>query len=69
MCPGVGLLDHMATLVLVSQGPSMLFSTVAAPIYILNNSHSHTFFFLECISAAIFPLKHDYLNVLEITRF
>ena len=62
MCPGVGLLDHTATLVFISQGPSMLFSIVEAPIYILNNSHSHTFFFIECISAAIFPLKSDYFK-------
>ena len=34
---GVGLLDHMATLFLVFWGTSMLFSIVAAPIYIPTN--------------------------------
>ena len=34
ICPGVGLLDHMATLFLVFWGTSILFSIVAAPIYI-----------------------------------
>ena len=36
--PGVGLLDHMITLFLVFKGLSMLFSIVAAPIYIPTNS-------------------------------
>ena len=35
-CPGVGLLDHMATLAL--WGTSMLFSTVAAPAYVPTSS-------------------------------
>ena len=34
ICPGMGLLDHMVTLVLVFYGTSILFSLVAAPIYI-----------------------------------
>ena len=34
MCPRVGLLDHMETLFLVLRGASILFSIVAAPIYI-----------------------------------
>ena len=33
ICPGVGLLDHMATLVLGFQGTSILFPTVATQIY------------------------------------
>jgi len=38
-CPGGGLLDHMATLFLVFLGgTSVLFSIVAAPIYIPTNS-------------------------------
>ena len=35
---GVELLDHMVTLFLVFRGTSVLFSIVAAPIYILTNS-------------------------------
>ena len=35
---GVGLLDHMVALFLVFKETSILFSTVAAPIYILINS-------------------------------
>ena len=33
ICPGVGLLDHMVT-IFRFKGPSILFSIVAAPIYI-----------------------------------
>ena len=36
--PGVGLLDHVATLFLVISGTSILFSTVAASVYIPTNS-------------------------------
>ena len=36
--PGVGLLDHMATLFFVFGGTSILFSIVAAPVYIPTNS-------------------------------
>ena len=32
--PGVGLLDHMVALLLVFKGSFILFSIVAAPIYI-----------------------------------
>ena len=38
ICPGVGLLDHMAILFLVFWGASILFSMVAAPIYFPTNS-------------------------------
>ena len=38
VCPGVGLLDHMVTLFLSFYGTSILFSMMAAPVYILNNS-------------------------------
>ena len=39
MCSSdLGLLDHMATLFLVFWGTSMLFSIVAAPIYIPTDS-------------------------------
>ena len=34
ICPGVELLDHMATLFIVFKGTSILFSIVATPIYI-----------------------------------
>ena len=37
-CPGLGLLDYMATLSLVFWGVSILFSIVAVPIYIPTNS-------------------------------
>ena len=56
----------MATLDLASQGPPMSFSIVAAPLYLLNSTH--IFFFIEHISVAIFPPKHDYLNVLEMAK-
>ena len=38
ICPGVGLLDHTATLFLVFWGTSIPLSIVAAPIYIPNSS-------------------------------
>ena len=38
ICPGVGLQDHIVTLFLVSLGTCILFSIVAAPIYISTNS-------------------------------
>ena len=38
LCPGVELLDHMATLFLVFWGTSIMFSLLAAPIYIPTNS-------------------------------
>ena len=34
ICPGVGLLDHMVAQFLLFWGNSVLFSTVAAPVYI-----------------------------------
>ena len=38
MCPGVGLLDHTVALFLDFERNSLLFSIVAAPIYIPTNS-------------------------------
>ena len=38
ICQGVGLLDRMATLLLVFKGISILLFMVAAPIYIPANS-------------------------------
>ena len=40
ICSGVGLQDHMVTLFLGSEVSSLLFSLVAAPIYIPTNSYS-----------------------------
>ena len=37
ICPGVGLLDHTVTLFLVFEEASILFSVVAAPVYIPTN--------------------------------
>ena len=37
-CPGVGWLDPVVALFLVFSGHSMLFSIMAVPIYILNDS-------------------------------
>ena len=38
ICPGVGLLAHVVALFLVLEGTSILFSIVAAPIYIPTSS-------------------------------
>ena len=40
ICPGLWLLDHVATLFWVFWGTSILFSIVAAPIYLPSNSVS-----------------------------
>ena len=47
ICPGVGLLDHMVVLFLVFLGTSILFSIVAAPIYIPTNGVGGVPFLLE----------------------
>ena len=44
------LLDHMATLFLVFWGPSILFTTMAAPVYICSNS-AGGFSFLHTLSS------------------
>ena len=46
VCPGVELLDHMVTLFSVFKGTSILFSIVAAPIYITTNNVRGFPFFL-----------------------
>ena len=38
ICPGVGLLDHMATLLSVFWGTSILLSVLTTPIYIPTNT-------------------------------
>ena len=45
--PGVGLQDHMVALFLVFKGTSILFSIVAAPVYIPTNSVWRFFFLWE----------------------
>ena len=52
ICPGVGLQDHMLTLVLVFKGASMLFSIVSVPIYTPTNSVGG-FPFLHTLSVLI----------------
>ena len=51
--PGVELLDHMVVLFLVFCGTSMLFSTVASPIYIPANSVGVFHFFLTSSSTFV----------------
>ena len=55
--PGVELLDHMVLLFLVFGGTSILFSTVAAPIYIPTNS------------VQAFPFLHILANVCCLWSF
>ena len=50
ICPGVGLLDHMVTLFLAFEGTSIVFSILAAPIYIPTNSIGR-FPFLHTLSS------------------
>ena len=51
ICPGVGLLDHMASLLLVFLRNSILFSIVAAPIYIPTSSVRMMVLFLHTLSS------------------
>ena len=51
--PGVGFLDHMATLFLVFWGTTILFSIVAAPMYIPTNRVGR-FPFLHTLSSICF---------------
>ena len=50
ICTGVGLLDHIISLILVFKGTSILFSIVAAPNYIPTNSIGE-FPFLHTLSS------------------
>ena len=50
ICTGVGWLDHVVALFLVSLGISILFSIVAVPIYIPTN-HVGRFPFLHTLSS------------------
>ena len=54
----VGLLDHMVALFLIFWGPSVLFSTVAASIYIPNNS-AQGFPFVHILANTCHPCLFD----------
>ena len=49
-CPGMGLLDHVAALVLVFKGTSISFSIVTVPVYIPSDSVGE-FPFLHILSS------------------
>ena len=54
ICPEVGLLDHMVALFLVFYGNSILFSTMAVPVYIpTNNAGGFPF---------LYTLRHIYFK-------
>ena len=55
--PGVELLGHMTVLFSVVSGTSVLFSTVAAPIYIPTNS------------VQVFPFLHILINMCSLWYF
>ena len=57
--PGVELLGHMVTLFLVFQGTSILFATVAKPIYISTNSVGGFPFFISSAAFVICRLFDD----------
>ena len=57
MYPGVGLLGHMVVLFLVFWETSVLFATVAAPIYIPTNS------------VPVFPFLHILANISYLCFF
>ena len=76
---GVEMLDHMVVLLLIFQGTSILFSTVAAPIYIPTNSvrgfpffhilanicYLQTFFFFKVKLFLVFNSKISLLGALQ----
>ena len=75
LCPGVGLLDHMVTLIFSLLRISILFSIVAAPIYILTNSVggfpflstlARNFFFLDFLMMAILISVGWYLIIILV---
>ena len=62
ICPGVGFLDYMVVLFLIFKGTSILFSIVAAPIYIPINSVGGFFFStpsLAFIICRLFDNRHS----------
>ena len=63
ICPGVGLLNHMATLFLFFGVSPMLFSLVAIPIYISTNG-KRGFPFLHTLSSMLFV---DFLMMTILT--
>ena len=66
ICPGVGLLDHMATLFLVFWGTSILFSIAAASIYIPTNSiRGLPFLHILLPTLVIFHLSDNFLTSLR----
>ena len=64
--PGVELLDHMVVLLLVFRGVSILFSIVAAPVYIPANSvprfpflhFANTCYLLSLITAVLIGVRY-----------
>ena len=54
ICPGVGLLYHMATLLSFYEGNSILFSVVAIPVYIPTNSAGGFPFLHTLFSISVF---------------
>ena len=73
ICPRMGLLDQMETLVLVFKGTSILFSILAAPIYISTNSVGRVPFSLhppEFVICRLFNDGHsDQCEVVPHCRF
>ena len=65
ICPVVGLLDHMATQLLVSLRTSILCSIVAAPIYIPTNS-IRGFPFLSSLSSICRLFKEGHSDWREV---
>ena len=57
ICPGVGLLDHTATVSLVFRGTFILFSIVAAPTYISTNKVRE------------FPFLHTFSSIYYLETF
>ena len=70
MCPGVGLLDHMVTLLLVFLRNFILFSVEAAPIYIPTN-HVGRFLLLHTVSSIYcsWTFLHEMESLTAILEF
>ena len=73
ICPEVGLLDPMLVLFLAIQGTSILFSIMAAPIYIPNNGQGFPFLehflFVDFLMIAILTSVKGYRFVIFDVHF
>ena len=64
--PGVKLLDHMVVLFLVFRGTSILFSTLAAPIYFLPTVYEGSLFSYSCLLLLFFDFNDSHSDECKV---